>query len=241
MTNTDEQQVARVRALLELIGCPQVENGQGSPLFAQRSDGTSPPTPDLVAGPFHGPEDPRSFFIDVVAPSGDYIINELAGAAPSARFFKDVIVNRDSFTPADVPRDFANPLVSPVISKAIKYSKGRSDSALFGLVAYFDYLEKRGRPLIASLFYTRALSDVLGEVMFAEIEFGHSQIPSDRNSLVCSDVVWDLPLAFLLQLVVAGNTIDTARLEVTVLVNRHHRVDPVASNPVVAWARGLTL
>jgi hypothetical protein len=237
MAKTDEGEVERARELLETLGCPDPQRGEGSPLFPQRDDGTSPPTPDLVAGPFLGAEHPGSFFIDVVAPSGDYIFNERAGAAPSARFFGDVVDKRSEFTPDDVPRDFAKPLVIPIIRKSDKYSKGRSKSPLFGVVAYFDQLAKNGGSLISSLFYMRALHETLGGVAFSEIERGHAQTPADLNSRVGCEVDWDLPLAFLLQLVISGNTGETARLEVTMLVNRHERVNAVSSNPVVAWAR----
>jgi len=237
MANPDEREVERARDLLATLECPDPRRGEGSPLFPQRPDGTSPPTPDLVAGPFLGAQDPGSFFIDVVAPSGDYIFNEFAGAAPSARFFGDVVAARGSFTPDDVPRDFARPLTSPIVKKAAKYAKGRSDSPLFGVVAYFDQLAKNGGSLFASLFYMRALNDTLGGVAFSDIERGHAQTPADLNSRVGCEVVWDLPLAFLLQLVISGNTPETARLEVTMLVNRHARIDAVSTNPVVEWTR----
>jgi hypothetical protein len=195
----------------------------------------------LVAGPFFGPEDPRSFYIDVVAPSGDYLIKELAGAAPTARFFSKVLAEKDGteFSLQDIPRAFVRPLTRPIHTKSEKYAKGRQGSPLFGIVVYFDHLEKRGGSLITSFLYTRALNEAFGGVDFQSIDYGHVQTPEGLHSRVLCEVTWDLPLVFVLQLTISGNTHETARLEVTMLLNTHSRTIPFVENPVFTWARNL--
>ena len=234
---TDAVQVARIVELLEVLQCPSPKPGEGSSLFPQASDGTWPPTPDIVAGTFFGPLDPRSFFVDVVAPSGDYMFKDRAGAPATASFLTAVVNARGEFTMADLPTDFTKPLVSPVIKKSAKYAKGRNGSPLFGVAVYFDQLEKNGGALFSSLLYLRALAKEFGDVPFEVLERGHRTIPDDQHSFVATEVAWDLPLAFLLLVIVAGNDEPSSRIQVTLLANMHPRLDAVSTNPVVAWAR----
>jgi hypothetical protein len=86
------------------------------------------------------------------------------------------------------------------------------------------------------LLYLRALDHELGDVPVEHLERGHLLIPQEQNSFAVSDVSWDLPIAFVQLVVVAGNDLTSARLQVTMLVNTHPRLDSAVTHPVVAWA-----
>lgn len=91
------------------------------------------------------------------------------------------------------------------------------------------------------MLYLRALAKELGDVPFEDVERGHIAIPDEQHSVVVTDLVWDLPLAFLMLVIVAGNDEASSRLQVTLLNNMHRRLDGVATDPVVMWARGFCL
>jgi len=223
---TDEHAVAQVLAYLAHHQCPNPQRGEGSALFPP-SDGLL--TPDLVAGDFRGPTHSDTFFIDVVAPSGDYIAKPLAGAPNSAAFFRDQIAKRGTFGIEDMPGDLGKPLVGAIRKKATKYSQRRGGSPAFGVVAYFDERSKFGGHVITMLAYLKVLNDTLGPVnqaaFFALLE--------GAASMVVCPVAWDEPIAFLLQLV------DGESPRGVLLVNTHARLAALGQHEVMVWANGL--
>jgi len=182
---------------LKLIGCPDVQQGQGTPLFPQNNNGTWPLTPDMVAGHFYGPDDERNFYIDVVAPSGQYMTKPEAKAPKAAAYINHIVSAQGEFRLSDVPQDYAEPLTDPIVKKANKYSTGRNGSPLFGFAAYFCDGAKYAGAVFSSLLFLSALNIRFGGVPVDDLE---KQIlgKNDGHRLVRVNVAWPVPAAFVL-------------------------------------------
>jgi hypothetical protein len=158
----DAHAVARSMQYLNRHGCPNVQLGEGSDLFKPR-DGLR--TPDIVAGMFRGEVDPRTFFIDVVAPSGDQVTNEQAGAPDASRFLINEINAKSGQerSLADMPLGLGKPLTGSVVKKAAKYASARAGSPLLGVIAYFDE-HGSGKQVVTMVAYLKAINDELGQL-----------------------------------------------------------------------------
>jgi len=195
---THDDGVFRARDVLVRLGCPDVEFGEGTHRFPQNRNGRSGPTPDLVAGRFAGSADPSTFFIDVVSPTGDYMFNSKAGGGATAEYLATQVQAREAFPLSAIPLDYARPLLAALQRKAVKYAKGRDDSPLLGIAGYFDDAIKDGGAAFASLGLFRAMNAELGLSGYQQIE--EVLIGPGGDSLVATEVNWDLPLAFVFYL-----------------------------------------
>ena len=233
MQKSDATAVASVLEILARLQCPEVTKGEGSSLFPIEVQGEG--TPDLIAGPFYGRSDPRTFYIDVWTPTGDYFVDSSAGAAPTAEFVrslfatlaKNVAINKA------IHMDYARVLLRAVFKKSEKYAAKRDGSPLFGAVAFFTNTGQ-AQNLFAAMTFPRAVHEELGPVPFEKL-LGH--FLGNRGSgitMACLDVSWDLPLAFLVQ-VHRGADFATC----TLFRNNHARLAAFADHPVMVWSKEL--
>jgi hypothetical protein len=225
-----DQGVGIALALLSALRCPNVQRGEGSPLF----DGlTSVPTPDLVAGPFAGATDPNTFFADVMCPTGEYTLERIAGGGATAGFLQAAIKDRKSFHAATVPLDFAKPLLAAFRKKVNKYAAARGESPLFAVIFYFDDRISYGGHVFASSLFMRALNSEYPVPCGPVIE---ERLMGDENKpTYVVEVDWNLPLAFAMYL---RRQVD-GRTAQAVLVNQNTRLNASSEHEVVRWSRGL--
>lgn len=213
---------------LKRHGCPTPRHGEGSELFKPRN---GLKTPDVIAGEFRGESHPRTFFIDVVAPTGDQVTNELAGAPQASRFLMREVTMKTGkeWSLADIPLGLGKPLAGSVLKKASKYSNARGGSPLLGVVAYFNE-QGSGQQIFTMMAYLKAIHDELGQL--SEHLVGY--LLAREHEVILQLLNWDVPLAFLLQLVE-----NCSHLRGALVVNEHSRLDMYRDHEVVAWARGL--
>jgi hypothetical protein len=228
-TKPDAYAVARSIAYLKEHGCPNPQRGEGSALFKPR---TGLKTPDVVAGDFRGETNPWTFFVDVVAPSGDQVTKERAGAPDVSRFLMNEIKMKSGQerTLSDVPIGLGKPLVGSLLTKADKYASARSGSPLLGLIAYFNE-RGSGQQLLTMLHYLKAVHDELGQL--SEHLTGLLVVTREHSAIV-HPVKWDHPFAFLIQLVDDGR-----RCRGVVVVNQHARLDAFREHEVSRWLESL--
>jgi hypothetical protein len=183
----------------------------------------------------HGPLDANAFFIDVVEPEGQYMVMERAGAPATARHWNAQIKARGESTLADIPADVSEPLARPVLKKALKYSASRGNSSLLGVVAYFHDATHDGKRLLAMLAYLKGMRDAFGNFPEEVAGLLLTPGPSMNMGLIVTDVTWDHPIAFLMQL------IDGPKPRAALLVNVHPRIDTHRHNEVVQWMTSLLM
>jgi len=226
---SDAHAVTRSLAYLNKHGCPFAQPGEGSNLFKPRQ---GLKTPDIVAGVFRGEVDPRTFFIDVVAPTGDQVTNELAGAPDASRFLLNQITTRSGqeWTLADIPAGLGKPLAASVLRKAVKYANARAGSPLFGVIAYFNE-HGPGKQLLTMMAYLKAIHDELGQL---SERLAANLLVNREHDVVLQSVRWDQPLAFLLQLVDDG-----ARPRGALVVNEHARISAFRDHEVMTWLQDM--
>lgn len=120
--------------MLHALGCPGVRRAEGTDEW-QKSRGSYPLTPDLVAGPLVGGGDPSDFYIDVFAPTGDQFVKPQAGNPDAARAFRRTVAERGSIRLDQI--DGHEQLYATMNKKLAKYAGSRPSSPMLGLAMHF--------------------------------------------------------------------------------------------------------
>jgi hypothetical protein len=235
---SDHDAVKNTVACLTAAGCPEVRPGQGSVEFSAKMK-KGEPTPDIVAGPLYGNEDPRDFYVDVQSPSCDYFIKPGVNAEETKRA-REVFSDFQRTGILDVPAldtlYIQRYMMHQFERKVAKYAE-RRHSPLYGHVFYFDIsgdapLHRVAGALDHLTAFCAMVSHDCGEesakALFTKGETASAQF---------REISWPHVLFSFLALVMVRAEAD---FSFVLLRNAPIRSDPKFSdNPVVRWLSAL--
>jgi hypothetical protein len=234
----DDRSINFALAALRALRCPDPRRGEGTEEW-ERTKGSYPYTPDVVAGPLVGGGDPSDFYIDVFEPKGDQYVRPEAGNPLAAVTLLRAVVDQGSFNLADL-EDAGEHFVKPMNDKLLKYVGSRGNTPMFGLAMHLRLTGNQGAGQVVAAYraldvidgafgITHYLGQVTKDAMMREVMTGEPA--PGRKGLILGLPIAQ-PLSFLLVVV---QRVDRPRIILLVNEAALSGAHPFASHPVIRW------